>query len=41
VHYRSLNQGYEPAIYDSALYLLDGDSGFVKDELMALNFIGG
>ncbi|CAB5503897.1 hypothetical protein AZO1586I_2630 [Bathymodiolus thermophilus thioautotrophic gill symbiont] len=34
-----LNQGYEPAIYDSALYLLDGDSGFVKDALMALNLL--
>ncbi|SFV88943.1 hypothetical protein MNB_SUP05-SYMBIONT-7-590 [hydrothermal vent metagenome] len=32
-----LAKGYDPAIYDVALYLLDGESGFVKDELMALN----
>jgi hypothetical protein len=32
-------QGYDAAIYDSALYLLDGDSGFVKDRLLALNLL--
>ncbi len=32
-----LNQGYDPAIYDSALYLLNGDNGFAKDKIMALN----
>ena len=32
-------KGYDPAIYDAALYLLDGESGFVKDELMALNLL--
>ncbi|AYQ55825.1 hypothetical protein MS2017_0063 [Bathymodiolus thermophilus thioautotrophic gill symbiont] len=32
-----LKKGYDPAIYDSALYLLDGDNGFVQDALMALN----
>lgn len=32
-----LEKGYDPAIYDTALYLLDGESGFVQDELMALN----
>jgi hypothetical protein len=34
-----LKQGYEPAIYDSALFLLDGESGFVKDEFMALGLL--
>lgn len=32
-------QSYDPAIYESALYLLDGNSGFVKDELMALSLL--
>lgn len=32
-----LKKGYDPAIYDTALYLLDGESGFVRDELTALN----
>lgn len=32
-----MNYGYDLAIYDSALNLLDGTNGFVKDELMALN----
>ncbi|CAC9611433.1 hypothetical protein [uncultured Gammaproteobacteria bacterium] len=34
-----LKQGYDPAIYDSALYLLDGNNGFVQDKLMALNLL--
>ncbi|BAS67060.1 conserved hypothetical protein [endosymbiont of Bathymodiolus septemdierum str. Myojin knoll] len=34
-----LKKGYDPAIYDVALYLLDGESGFIKDELMALNLL--
>jgi len=33
-----LKKSYDPAIYDSALYLLDGESGFAKDALMALSF---
>jgi len=32
-------QSYDPAIYESALYLLDGGSGFVQDELMALSLL--
>lgn len=32
-----LKKGYDPVIYDTALYLLDGESGFVQDELTALN----
>lgn len=32
-----LKKSYDPAIYDTALYLLDGESGFVQDELTALN----
>ncbi|WXU00548.1 MAG: hypothetical protein Ctma_1273 [Catillopecten margaritatus gill symbiont] len=32
-----LGKGYDPAIYDTALYLLDGESGFAQDTLMALN----
>ncbi len=34
-----LEQSYDSAIYDSALYLLDGESGFAKDELMALSLL--
>ncbi|CAC9447339.1 hypothetical protein [uncultured Gammaproteobacteria bacterium] len=34
-----LKQGYDPAIYDSALYLLDGGGGFAKNELMALKLL--
>ncbi|RUA04863.1 MAG: hypothetical protein DSY43_05685 [Gammaproteobacteria bacterium] len=34
-----LKKGYDSAIYDVALYLLDGESGFIKDELMALNLL--
>ncbi len=34
-----LEQNYDLAIYDSALYLLDGDNGFTKDPLMALSLL--
>jgi TPR repeat protein len=29
--------GYDKAMYEYGLYLLDGDGGLLKDELMALN----
>lgn len=34
-----LRKNYDPAIYGSALYLLDGGNGFVKNELMALSLL--
>jgi len=32
-----VRQSHDPALYDYALYLLDGDNGFVKNEFLALN----
>jgi hypothetical protein len=32
-----VRQSYDPALYDYALYLLDGDGGFVKNDFLALN----
>ncbi len=32
-----VRQSYDPALYDYALYLLDGNNGFIKNEFLALN----
>ena len=32
-----VRQSHDPALYDYALYLLDGDGGFVKNDFLALN----
>ncbi len=32
-----VRKSYDPALYDYALYLLDGSKGFVKNEFLALN----
>jgi len=32
-----VRQSYDPALYDYALHLLDGNNGFVKNEFLALN----
>ncbi|SMM98320.1 hypothetical protein SPONN_2113 [uncultured Candidatus Thioglobus sp.] len=34
-----LKQNYDPALYQSALYLLDGEGGFVRDEVRALKLL--
>jgi TPR repeat protein len=34
---RLVMSGYDKALYEYGLYLLDGDGGVLKDELMALN----
>jgi hypothetical protein len=32
-----VSRSYDPALYDYALYLLDGDEGIVKNDFLALN----
>jgi len=32
-----VRQSHDPALYEYALYLLDGDGGFVKNDFLALN----
>lgn len=32
-----VRKNYDPALYQYALYLLDGSNGFIKNELLALN----
>ena len=32
-----VRQGYDPALYDYGLYLLDGSNGVIKNEFLALN----
>lgn len=34
-----VRKSYDPALYDYALYLLDGEGGFIKNEFLALNLL--